>query len=625
MAVIPRAQGSNRQMINVPHLRQGRSHWQEDGRAIANILETGARGIHAYQVRDEHRQREVARLAEIERRKADREGQVLAAQAEDYFRARWDGSVQMSPDGSTREIPGIAAMTWQQMDAEGKNAADYYAEILGEIREQEWYTKASPQAQEAMARHFRQSVQRYGVAAHNLNLRNSAAKIQDQNARIEGSINRDLLAAEAQMTVSFDEVSHRAALRKLAMKYGSAIENPDVLLEPGRVQLSDLKLAGHEEGDAAYAALKQDYDALILEHSKNRITNLTRFAANDTAVGGVPADELLRRADNSREVLTEKGLITESENTALKHLIREAGAKMDAARTRRQDMAAGEIQGELEALAYKIAPTRKADGTLDFSKALSERFDEESFRQRLDTLVAAKKIKPDAAHNLLSRYQRLQDNQIKLSEGLSQHQSDKVNGTSNFPARSNPDVYTALRQQLVIAKLEKQNPQTMLDLIEAARAAGQLSGDNYFSLWRDAFELQDEQTLRIKNMVFSSFLEIPSHIYATAMNASKRGTTASDSAIETLLGSSNAEYERSGRLHDPNWTIEDVDAADALVEDYLRNHPGDQAGAEKLLNELVKPMSDAARAVEFRDRIRKMRRTGEWSINRAFAPDDEER
>lgn len=630
MAIIPRAQSSNRRLATLPHIQQGRSRWGETGRTLANMLSDGAKGLEYYEAKTERRQREAEHAAEIERRRVEREGQVLAAQADDFFRARWNGSVQHNPDGTTTEIPGIANLTWQQMEAEGKNAADYYADVIHEIEEQEWYTAATPEVRDAMSRHFKRSLTQYGIAAHNLNLRNNAARIQEQNARIEDSINRDLLAQEPKMTSVFNMESDYAALRKLAMRYGSAIENPEILEDPITkdgtfVQLSDLKLKDAEPGSPGYARMKQDYDAIVLEHHKNRITNLTRQAASDMTVGPADAEALIRMADGSRQVLSEKGLITEAEDKALQRLMKDTEKKMLAMRSQRQDMAAGEIQGELEALAYKIAPTRKTDGTMDFSTALNEKFDEESFRRRLDTLVEAKKIKPDAALKLLSSYQRLQDNQIKLSEGLSQHQSDKVGGTSNFPTRSNPDVYTALRQQLVIAKLEKQNPQTMLDAIEVARAAGQLSGDNYFSLWRDAFELQDEQNLRVKNMVFSSFLEIPSHIYANATNMSKRGTPASDSAIETLLGSPNAEYERSGRLHKPNWTIEDVDAADALVEDYLRNHPGDSAGAEKLLNDLIKPMSDAARAVEFRDRIRKMRRTGEWSINRAFAPDDEER
>lgn len=630
MAVIPRAQSSSRRLGILPHVQQPRSQWGETGRALANMLSDGAKGLEYYEAKTERRQREAERVAEIERRRIEREGQVLAAQAEDFFRARWNGSVQHNADGTTTEVPGIANLTWQQMEADGKNAADYYADVIHEIEEQEWYTAASPEVRDAMSRHFKRSLTQYGIAAHNLNLKNNAARIQEQNARIEDSINRGLLSQEATMTHNFDVESNYAALRKLAMRYGSAIENPEILDSSRKddgalIQLSDLKLKDTEPGSPGYARMKQDYDAIVLEHHKNRITNLTRQAASDTSIGPADAETLIRMADGSRQVLGERGMITEAEDKALQKLLKETEAKMNAVRSQRQDMAAGEIQGELEALAYKIAPTRNTDGTMDFSKALNEKFDEESFRQRLDTLVEAKQLKPDAALKLLSSYQRLQDNQIKLSEGLSQHQSDKVNGTSNFPSRSNPDVYTALRQQLVMAKLKKQNPQTMLDAIEAARAAGQLSGDNYFSLWRDTFELQDEQTLRIKNMVFSSFLEIPSHIYATAMNASKRGTPSSDSAIETLLGSPNAEYERSGRLHDPNWTIEDVDAADALVEDYIRNHPGDSAGAEKLLKDLVKPMSDAARAVEFRDRIRKMRQTGEWSINRAFAPDDEER
>lgn len=630
MAVIPRAQTSNRRMQNLPHIQQPRSRWGEAGREMANILADGARGIEFYERRQEHRQHEAERAAEIERRRIEREGQVLAAQADDFFRARWNGSVQHNADGTTTEIPGIANLTWQQMEAEGKNAADYYADVIHEIEEQDWYVNAKPEVRDAMSRHFKRSLAQYGVAAHNLNLRNNAARIQEQNARIEDSINRDLLSRESALTSVFNMESDYAALRKLSMRYGSAIANPEILEDPIKadgtlVQLSDLKLKDADPDSPGYARMKQDYDALILEHHKNRITNLTRQAASDMSVGPADAETLIRMADGSRQVLSEKGLITEAEDKALQRLMKDTERKMLAMRSQRQDMAAGEIQGELDALAYKIAPTRKTDGTMDFSTALNETFDEGAFRGRLDALVEAKKLKPEAALNLLSSYQKLHENQLRLSEGLSQHQSDKVGGTSNFPARSNPDVYTALRQQLVIAKLEKQNPQTMLDAIEVARAAGQLSGDHYFSLWRDAFELQDEQNLRVKNMVFSSFLEIPSHIYANAMNMSKRGTPASDSAIETLLGSSNAEYERSGRLHKPNWTIEDVDAADALVEDYLRNHPGDSAGAEKLLNDLIKPMSDAARAVEFRDRIRKMRRTGEWSINRAFAPDDEER
>lgn len=616
MAVVPRAQHSNRNLNPIPQIRQPRSQWHAVGDTVADMLSAGARGIEFYEAKRDRRLREAERAAEIERRRVDREGQVLAAQAEDYFRARWDGSVQMNADGSTTEIPGVAAMTWQQMDAEKKTAADYYADILGEIREQEWYQQASPQVRDAMARHFQRSVQRYGVAAHNLNLRNSAARIQEQNARIEQAVNRDLLAAETQMTVSFDEASNRAALRKIAMQYGSAIANPEILTEPGRVTLDDLKLAGHEPGDAAYARLKQDYDALVTEHHKNRITNLTRQAAGDMTVGGVAAEEMLLLADNSRDTLAEQGLITDAENAALKRLVEDAGEKMRTVRSRRQDVNAAKFQDKLDELAYRISPVRKTDGTMDVSRALAERFDEEGFRRGLDAEIANGAIKPDAAGKLMETYSRLHARQLELSDAWAQMEFDKLNPGTNFPERSDTHTYVLLQQEIYRMKARGGNPHAMLDKVEQARRNGRLSGTHYMSLWNDCFQETSRDAVQVKNQILSKVIGLSPEDYGLAMDRSKRTTTAGRAAVETLLGAPGAEYEADS-WYNPDFTIEEIDSLDAAVLRYIQDHPGDDEGARMLIEKLMKPKSDTIRALKFGQRIHEVYKGGEWFVRQS--------
>ena len=125
-------------------------------------------------------------------------------------------------------------------------------------------------------------------------------------------------------------------------------------------------------------------------------------------------------------------------------------------------------------------------------------------------------------------------------------------------------------------------------------------------------------------MVFTEFYNIDEGTLRNAVDTSKRGTPTGDKAVEALLESGNAEYYTSSTwFHNPDFTVEDVDASYAVVSDYVEAHPNDYVGAKKLMLDLVKPFSDAARARTLRERIIRMREKGVWNVNAAFLKEDE--
>ena len=669
MATIPKVQTSTRRIGILPQIQSHKSKWGEVGREVKSVLSAGERTLDAYdhlkdtELRVDYHKRERAKAeaeraeAEAERarqiaerakhleeqkiaaeeRRIDREGQYGAAKFDSFVQQAWNGSAKVNADGTTTEIPGIISKHWTEMDREKKTAFDYLGDILTKAKEQDFYAKASPEVRAAIDKHMQFKIAQYGQSAYKLHTLTNGVRMKEENAAIEAKINEELQSVEHADETIFAAESNYAALRKLTQKYGSAIENPDILLQPvvkdGKVvrtvQIGDLKLKGvSDRKDPAYARLQADYEALITEHAKNRITNLTRFASIDTPIGGVSGEEMLSQAEKTRQSLRVMGLSSEKQDAALGALIGEAKEKMLHVREKAQTENASKLDDGYTELQYKLAPTTDANGSFDPSKAMEAKFDDVAEKKKLDALVAEKKITPVHAATLFARYQKMHQWQIELSERIKQANADKLAVQSgekrNFAPQSDATTYVELKKRIADMSRSGVNPDIVIKEIEDAVDRGKLSSTHYFSLWQDVRGKRDEQKDRIVTMVFTEFYNIGEGTLRDAVDPSKRGTPSGDKAVEALLDSDNAEYFTSSTwFHDPDFTVEDVDASYAAVRDYIEAHPGDYVGAKKLMLDLVKPFSDAARARTLRERIIKMRESKSWDVNAAFRKEDE--
>lgn len=227
-------------------------------------------------------------------------------------------------------------------------------------------------------------------------------------------------------------------------------------------------------------------------------------------------------------------------------------------------------------------------------------------------------IRGKAVQRAIDHYD-LEEKRLKASA------AKKANADAVAPVAESPyakegqeDVgfYVRMKKKIIDMGRDRTDVNSLLEEVDANQ--GKLTYTHYLSLYNDLTKERDEANVRVRNEVFTKFLEIGEDTFTKAVDRTARGSKASAAAIETLLGSSNAEYKRSWVPYDPNFTIEDVDAAVEYVDRYLKENPGDMAGAKKALDEIVKPISQAARRRTFRERILKQTSKGTFDSREAF-------
>lgn len=740
MAQIPQVPTSMRRIGVLPQVQMYRSRWGEAGREVNTVLDTGLRTLGQYQgMRDaqrrsdyilakraeadaererqaQEREQEKARIAaeraaEIERRRVDREGRYRAAQFVDFVRSGWSGTVKFNPDGSSSLVPGVVSKNWHEQDAEKKDSAAYMGDLIAQAKKQDFYTTATSEERAAMERALQPHLREFGRAAMLFHAQTNEARIKEQNAYREAKWNEELQSVEGADQQVFAAKSNIVALRKVAQHWGSDIANPEILDEglvrdgdtARTVTLRDLRIKGAKDDDPRYAQMEQDYRALVKEHAKNRITNLTRLAARDTGIGAMSPDELLQECEQTVESMDRYGLVSDNERAALELLLSDAEEKMVAEHGRKQAAFAAEVNDELSGLQYRIAPTMGADGKLDTTNTFAPQSvsvgdasvafgDEEAFKKALDAQVNGGAITPAHAEKLFSRFQQLHRWQLSIrdaldekrnaelglgsggrgSGGMTEAQAQKaaeqqqqqqrelalsesdpvserdesknapaerpveqtvdfdgvkkvLRGLRYYPVKSNPNTYVRLRLEILNADDNGTNIWTLMQNIENARDRGLISPNDYLSLASEISKKRGAAEKRALRAVFTAFLGISESAFDKATDPSLRGTKKGDDAVSELLGSSSAEYFTTDTwFHNPDFTISDVDDAVAFISDYIRANPNSWDKAQLILEQFVKPKSEAAAARTFAERLRKARERGVWSVNEAYRAEDEE-
>lgn len=455
---IPKAPTSVRRVGVLPQVQSYRSQWGTIGKEINSVLSAGERTLDAYQRSEmeeartnhilakraeaEQEQQRIqaereARLEEqrqrAEERRIDRDAADRVISFDNYVKARWSGSVEFNPDGSQTVVPGVTSKTWQDMDREKMTPDKYMGNIIRDAKEQDFYRDAPEDVRKAIEKHLQAKYKAYGVAAYQLNMRNNAAKIQDQNARQEAKINSDLQSVEGTTEAEFEAQSNFAALQKIALKYGSAIENPDILLDSivqdgnavRPVSLNDLTLKGiADRDDPAYTRMREDYEALIKEQAKNRIINLSKFASADTPINGVGAEGLLDRADKTRENLKAWGLLSDSEYSAFGAMIDDAKRKCESTR---QGVRASRHRTNANKLAEDFKKrTEGMDATTDFIGAKFEA--KEDYVKTLDALVKRDAIDEKTAEAYKQAYASLLSRQEYMRSAVDRYEKTGKGG-----------------------------------------------------------------------------------------------------------------------------------------------------------------------------------------------------
>lgn len=337
---------------------------------------------------------------------------------------------------------------------------------------------------------------------------------------------------------------------------------------------------------------------LVLDKSAGKEVDAEKYAAVEQKA----VDHAKKMIAEGKSVWRDSGSgaahINDAQRNALLDTVGEAAREMRRVRDHEQSLNGKKLDAELDEKQWHF-----------IENPMGEQFDEGGYLAQVDQAVRSGAISRAQGLTLFGRYQKMRKDRDELAEDLK--------NPSVFREKSDPMVWVRLKQ--MIADAERNNtPAAQLE-VAVARAKTSLSSKEYFALWHEARQKRDAEDDRITSQVFAEFLKIDEDTVKTAIDPSKRTSKAGAEAVDALLGSPNAEYERSWRIHNPDFTVEDVDEAVRLVRDYVKANPGNSEGARQLLENLVKPHAEAARARTFRDRIQAVRRSRQWSVEKAFA------
>lgn len=344
--------------------------------------------------------------------------------------------------------------------------------------------------------------------------------------------------------------------------------------------------------------LTKEERQLVLDKSAGKEVDAEKYAAVEQKA----VDHANRMLAEGKSVWKNSGTgkehITDEQCNAVLDTVQKAAQEMRRVRDYEQAGNAKKLDGELDKKQWSF-----------IENPMGEQFDERGYLAQVDQAVRGGAISRAQGLTLFGRYQKMRKDRDELAED--------IKNPSVFREKSDPMVWIRVKQ--MIADAERNN--TPAAQLEAAvsLAKTSLSSKEYFALWHEARQKRDAEDDRITSQVFAEFLKIDEDTVKTAIDPSKRTSKAGAEAVGALLGSPNAEYERSWRIHNPDFTVEDVDEAVRLVRDYVKANPGNPEGARQLLENLVKPHAEAARARTFRDRIQAVRRSRQWSVEKAFA------
>ena len=344
--------------------------------------------------------------------------------------------------------------------------------------------------------------------------------------------------------------------------------------------------------------LTKEERQLVLDKSAGKEVDAEKYAAVEQKA----VDHANRMLAEGKSVWKNSGTgkehITDEQRNAVLDTVQKAAQEMRRVRDYEQAGNAKKLDGELDKKQWSF-----------IENPMGEQFDERGYLAQVDQAVRGGAISRAQGLTLFGRYQKMCKDRDELAED--------IKNPSVFREKSDPMVWIRVKQMIADAERNNTPAAQLEEAVSLAKTS--LSSKEYFSLWHEARQKRDAEDDRITSQVFAEFLKVDEDSVKTAIDPSKRTSKAGAEAVSTLLGSPNAEYERSWRIHNPDFTIEDVDEAVRLVRDYVKSNPGNSEGARQLLENLVKPHAEAARARTFRDRIQAVRRSRQWSVEKAFA------
>lgn len=241
-------------------------------------------------------------LAMINRIK-ENDAHIVATQWHNAMLDALNGSTITNPDGSTKQIPGIAAKTWQDYDGSDRSPITDLADAEKAFQSTPAFKNMDAITLKKFERIVSVDRARFQATVNGIYDRNSIERDKFWDAKAIESFNRELKSAMFGDDEAFDRLNAETALKIVETKFKRF--NPD--------------------DEKVEAAKKQDYTEILNQNARSRVAALAADAAANPPrlVEGklVTNADSLAKADEYLNKLLKSGQITPEDATDLRYKI----------------------------------------------------------------------------------------------------------------------------------------------------------------------------------------------------------------------------------------------------------------------------------------------------------------
>lgn len=525
-------------------------------------------------------------------------GAFLAA---DHYQLRQD---EKSAHAALAELNGLVQadwieaqkMSWQDLEDAKTTPADKMNEIVRKAQNADAYKRLNPRARRMFEESWKRKQIEYGhqaqVHAFNLARQKDADNTKTIAADIDNSVKTSYLADDATFTA--------AATSGAARQAGWMVRSsPLVKLGKGPADasfsLDDIIIEGEDKGNPQALEIRKRINETMRQAQSAYVLDRAKTLADLAATAQPGTENFLKVAEEmvntySTEKLPESGevAINEQQKIAMKAYLADAKTKRERTIYAAQTQRAGELEQSLTQLHWDIAGI--GDDMLDLAQTVNG-LDDQANRAALQAEVDAGRITQDHATKLQARFEKIHADAANYLKIV----TDPT--VEFFPKESDAVTYVQLQQMITDAERNRTAAGTIESAIELARTQGRLSRENYLSLWKEGRKKRNQEDDRIINQVFAAFAQVSEDTAALALDKSKRGTKAQESAMSYFL-EDDTPFNREG-----DYTVNDVDDMVNFARRFIQENPGKAEELRANLEVLMRPISEKARARTIAQRI----------------------
>lgn len=524
------------------------------------------------------------------------------AKADAFIRSRWDGREEVdSITGKSSYIPGVSGWSIQDWAQRESNPFSEMHKIEKDMRKSDWYKALTSDQKILFEKQYEKSSATRQSAVNSLAMKIESERRKENLKAIVDSNNRVVKDSYGLPPAEFSAVAQGQALKNYVAENQSLIDNYDEKEGFDGIgwNFADSVLP---EARAAFVGIRRnEYNKIVAENVAGYIDAMTTSAAELDSSRGISPGESLARAEAISNMAKNAGIFDSDTEEKARKQIAKAKKIMEKRVAEVQDERSAELERGL--LEKQFSMAKNGAGSVEL--------DRDDFTKELDALVKSKAIRIDNATELVKRFELLEKAKAEYADAMKKAEEDKKNSERfNFPSKSD-DVFVAkLKQDILNATVEdgdwayvKESPESLLAKLERYRQDGKLNETDYSSMWKQIFGQRKSRDFRIEKQVMSEFFGIQPGQYELAIDSDKRGLSKQvDSAVEELLGNA-PKYERDGWFVSRSFSIDDFDAMVRYAKNYAAEHPGDEQGLRKAIQDIVAPRKEAARALAIRDRF----------------------